>query len=311
MQLFSRAVVVRSVMASVLLGLASGQALAQRYVDSSGKIRNYTTGGVSSGGTYGLMDRAFDSRATPNLDHDEAVRPYQEPPFTDNLLPVSAFGLSFRAKASASIETFTRQDAAGNFLADGWNSAFSSARVVGLAGVLPESASAQSRVTDPKTYTVGPGEDSVTFGVTFTAGTHMDAGAAGPGAFAATSILGSQGTDMLDGFDPDAPGNLFSYAWNASTVTPGVSSFAFNSNPVLGLDDAGIRAAFLANLVGVDGEFTLVNDFVIQMTLAASEGASFQFGGVTEYDAEASCAPSPGGGALGAIGLVLAGRRRR
>lgn len=304
-------VAIRLIAAGTLLCAICGQAAAQRYVDSSGTIRNYTTGGVSGGGFYGLLAMAFDSVANPTTDLHEFTRLYKEPPFGDFTDPVSRNGNAFRSKALAAIETFARLAPDGTNLADGWNSNFSSAQVIRrgpAAGA--ESASAQSRVADPNHYTVANGETSVTFSLIFSAGTHLDAAFGGAGEMSWASITGNQGTDLLDAYLPEG-GSLFNYAWSANSLNPSASTFTFSSNPALGLDDVGIASAFLANLTSVDGEFTLINDFMIQGVVDAEEGMNYEFGGLTDYNAAASVVPAPGCIAAIFIGAAAGMHRRR
>ncbi len=293
-------------------GLATTALAQPRYVDSSGVIRNNTTSGTRGGGFYSILAEAFDNRAIPAGDNDTKAGAYPAPPFTNTTRVATVTGMIYAPAAQAQINTYTRSFAWWG-LTDGWNSGTSYATLgrLGPTGTNPaEFARANSIVNDPNSYQVLPGQNSVTLSLVFGAGAHLSANADSNESSSA-SMSGNEDTSLVPAYAGSGSGSLFNFSWSLSSATPGATQFSFTSNPALGLNDSMITSAFLSNVSGSSGDFSLMSDFVIQCTLSATEGSVYTFGGTTQYAVQIQSAPTPGSGVLAALGVGLAVRRRR
>lgn len=284
-----------------------------RYVDSSGVIRNHTTGGTRSGGLYSALADVFDNRAIPTGDIDLKAGRYPAPPFTAATRVASVAGTIYTPSAQAQMNTFARSFL-GIALTDGWDSrgSFATLGRNGPTGSNPaEFARASSIIQDPNSYEVMPGDNSVTFSLVFEAGTRLSVMAESLMEQSAASLRGNQDTNLLSPYGGTGTGSLFNFEWSLTSSSPGATSFSFTSNPALGLNDSMIRSAFLSNVSGSNGEFMLVNDFVIEATISAAAGTQYIYGGTTQYEVSASVIPTPGSLALLCAGTFLTLRRRR
>lgn len=309
----SRALRTLIVAGAALSSAAAASAQPARYVDSTGVVRNYTSSGTRGGGLYSIVAEARNTNDAPVGDIHVIAGRYPAPPFTNTTRVVTRTGIKWSGTAQAQINTFTRSFL-GIRLADGYNSGITSAALtlLGPTGVVNEFCSANAVVNDPNSYQVGMDESSAIFSLTFDAGFRLAAPAETDSTTRA-SVTGFQDVSLLSGYLPagSTGGNLFNYAWSASSTNPDQSVFTFSSNPALGLDDAAITNSFRSAISGSGGVFSLMRDVVIEATIAAAPGTIYDFGGSTNYYAEAASVPGPGPAVLAAAGVVLMARRRR
>lgn len=286
-------------------------------VSSDGTVKAGTTGGMTiSGANYSILATAFDSRATPRSSVDLVAGAYGPTPFSTTTRVVTAYGDVYGASAKAHVNTFANYLIPGDYvrLYDGWDSGTSYAKVDPFSNPpdVAENARAGSTVNDPREYQLQPGETSAVFMIQFAAGSRVNSGDGSGGNGLAISS-GYEDTDLLQPYLAEG-GSLLNYRWAADSASAAASSFTFSSNPALGLDDAAITQAFLANVVGGAGSFTLVNDFTLEIEVGGlAEGTTYQFGGEMDYAAEIGrSVPAPGAILpLGGVLLACSGRRRR
>ncbi|MEK6701190.1 MAG: hypothetical protein AABZ53_02930 [Planctomycetota bacterium] len=299
--------------------LAQGDPPGYIHAYANGTIDKGATSGVRTGGIYRLHADSWDT--IPGWDIDHKSGPYPQPPHSDSTRITSAEGNVYRAESKAAIRTWERRRLWVLWrLQDGWDSwdSFASVRVVGtpLPDDPPESAFANSFVSDPNSYEVLAGDTSTQFSITFEAGMSLRAFGSldFPDMVCNASISGfMETTHWSDATNTQMLGRLFTYSWSASSdsATP-MSSFAFSSNPLLGVSDADVALEFLSAVQydGVNG-FTLSRDVRIMSTeIAATEGYVYEIGGETNYNA-AAVIPAPSVVSLLAIAGVWNVRRRR
>ncbi|MBI2761569.1 MAG: hypothetical protein HYX51_09115 [Chloroflexi bacterium] len=306
----------------IMAAAASSPAVlaAPRQIDANGVIENYAKKGATTdvNAYYFLRAVAADSN-DPNFSDDVGRGgKYADSPRgtgSDATRVVRSTGMLYSASAKAAISFTALRDRAEKIVGYSWDSAGSKADITRLApkpGV-SEQAVARSEVSDPRTMELNEGETSVAFGIRFAAGSHLAVQDSGGDGYSQVSISGFQYSDLVPAYGPAGTGSLFNYEWSLNSVSPAASLFAFTSNPALGLDDALIRSMFMANVSGSDGDFSLVQDFVMEFDITGLVAATtFEFGGEVNHEAEAAVAvPAPVPAALVLLGSLGGLRRRR
>lgn len=182
-----------------------------------------------------------------------------------------------------------------------WNTRQSLAHVDAVSPAPTGIVDSTATLSDPADYTAEfdlafPPE--ARFRTTLEAGLGLNAFTSAPGLNATAQISGIFTTNLL------IDEQLWSFNWTADSDNPGLSTFTFQSDPSLGLDDAAITAAFMANLIDNNGSHILAQDFIIEAVVPVfvsdDPTVSYSFGGDIQYNAHAMPEPAT-------IGLLLAG----
>jgi hypothetical protein len=303
------------------LGQDKASATVSTKHSPSVKRDGVATGFIVSGNVTQLFARASDSRA-PAPGSSQVVLPGSGPPLPYNIGtgtkpvpggpyttgPVSVTGTSYIPQANATIDIYGATPT--KMLP------WASTPLARIAEVTPppaspppaETAHAVAKITDPQLIGGVQAGDQVTFSLTIGAGPSLTIDPhPGVNELLSASLSGSDQTDL------NGIGTLWDWSWTADSLHPGLSSFTFASNPVLGLNDSLIDSEF-NSIVSYDpsaGTFGLTSAFDVDTTITITgDQTSFHYGGSGEADAASSVAPEPSSfvmlaaGALGMLGCA-------
>jgi len=260
-----------------------------------------TMGTVYSGSLTGLNASAADNLAAPPnaiLFAPPPVMPYVAPA-TYSLGPATVTGNLFIPKANAgAFITVAASSIAAAFGGMDWSAGSppGGGPVLTYARILPgpgtttpppaENATAFARVQDPMTVANIQNAQTATFS--------LDIGTGASLAINPNLVHGETDSASYSGFDTttlNGIGTLWSWDWSSDSQNPGQSTFSFVSNPLLGLNDSAIEAAF-DNLISFDpssGEFNLTSALDLSATVTVSPGqSSFVDTGEDDVTASAS-----------------------
>jgi hypothetical protein len=260
---------------------------------------------ISVAGTWNLTARAFDTKGThPPVKKNSGA--YTKTDGSGDNTKNSDAGKVFTADSEAYISWDGTK-----WASNGSGALTSSANVALIKGAdtsVTESASALATVLDPRDFmvTFDPNDQSpfLVFSLTMQAGAELGT-ITGQGLTGDASMSGNYQTSLLSS-------DLWDFSWSVDSANPNNTTFQFQSNPVLGLNDAAIQAGFQSLVSGSLGQFTLAQDFVVTADLPVtlppdSNVLTFTTGGEVDFGADAATVPEPGCGLLVASAMLLIG----